>query len=368
MLFYFPLESYKARYTCQLSAKGVGWLESRWIENNIPYTRVEPNIETHDSISSGSVLDACQRGIYSCHQVAEFLKMLQNGQVTSNDVLYFDDFWTPGLEALPYAFNLTGINPRIYGLLHAQSVDINDFTYKMLPWIRHIEKGYGACFDGIFVSCDALQDAVLRGGIGSPGNVFKTGLPFNSDRVRDYFPNKWRYIEKKEQIVFSSRWDTEKDPLFFLKVAQNFADFEPHFKFVITTSHEKLQSNDQKLLEALNQYLKRNSNLEVRENQTKEQYYTTLLESKFQFNCAHQDYISWTLLEAITCSCIPIYPNYLSFPEFLSEEYMYDKGDPGDAVNTILSFELESHDPYLFSVVEKQNETWRRMAQIMGVI
>jgi glycosyltransferase involved in cell wall biosynthesis len=179
------------------------------------------------------------------------------------------------------------------------------------------------------------------------------------------FPADYKEIEKKNQVVFSSRWDTEKDPKTFLKVAEWFGDWDTSYKFVITTSHEKLQSNDKDLLNALKAYDR--CNLEVRENQSKQDYYHTLLESKFQFNCAHQDYISWTLLEAITCGCIPIYPNYLSFPEFLPDHYMYDKGDIGDAVNLIQSFEDESFDDELMEIVYHQDNSWLRMADIMEV-
>lgn len=371
MLYYFPLESYKTRYTCQLSAAGhQGWLESRWIENNVSYKRIEPTAKyKSSSIKSGSVLDACQRGIYSCEQIALFLRHLQNGLVTNDDVLYFDDFWTPGIEALPYAFELTGIKPKMYALLHAQSVDEFDFTFKMLPWIRHFEKGVASILDGIFVSCELLADLVYKQGLCEADKIHITGLPYNSNKVKEiYFPKNYKNIEKKNQVVFSSRWDKEKDPNFFLKVIAyiNNGNLHSDTNFVITTSHETLKSNDNNLLRILNTLKEVHANIEIRENQSKEDYYKTLLESKIQFNCADQDFISWTLLEAITAGCIPVYPNFRSFPKILPETNLYDKKDVKSAATTITDFLLPKDESFIpKNLVEEQDKSWEKMWHVM---
>lgn len=385
MLYYFPLEAYKARYTCQLSAAGhQGWLESRWLENEVPYKRIEPSI-AHEpiNIEHGSVLDACQRGIYACGQTAEFLKYLQSGLVTSDDVIYFDDFWQPGVEALPYAFELTGIKPKMYALLHAQSVDEFDFVFKMLPWIRHFEKGIASILDGVFVSCELLADLVYKQGLCEADKIHITGLPYNSSKVKEiYFPQDYQNIEKKNQVVFSSRWDTEKDPLFFLDVIDRInelkypIDYEHKINFVISTSHKKLKSNDEYLLSILEDALAEFPNLEVRNNQTKEDYYKTLLESKIQFNCADQDFISWTLLEATTAGCVPVYPNYRSFKNLLPDKVSYSKHDVSSAMDVILRLieddlfykEVTNKNKYkedFQSIVNYHDSAWERMWHVM---
>ena len=371
MLYYFPLESYKARYTCQLSAAGnQGWLESRWLENEVPYKRIEPQIKHYPSnIEHGSVLDACQRGIYACEQTAEFLKYLQSGLITSDDVIYMDDFWQPGIEALPYAFELTGIKPKMYALLHAQSVDEFDFTFNMLPWIRHFEKGIASILDGVFVSCELLAELVYKQGLCEADKIHITGLPYNSDKVKEiYFPQDYKNIKKKNQVVFSSRWDSEKNPLFFLDVIDRINELghEDKINFVISTSHTKLKSNYPILLDLLDKGLKRYSNLELREDQTKEQYYQTLLESKIQFNCADQDFISWTLLEALTANCIPVYPRFRSFIQALNPRYLYEKNDTESAAEYILKYIDKNIDPVdAFVLVDKHDRSWQKMWHIM---
>lgn len=365
-IFYFPLEPYKERYTIQLSAAKTGWLESRWIENKIPYERVEGQpLKDHCNIDIGSVLDANNRGYWACSQIMSFLSLLNTSIVTSKDVLYFDDFWHPGISALPYSFHLTGINPKMFAMLHAQSVDIHDFTYPMRHWMRHFEKGIASILSGIFVTSTCLYDLCLYEGIGTKKNLHIAGLPFNSKQVMTFFPSA--QISKKRQVVYSSRWDKEKRPDIFLKIAEKTIKKDPSIKFIITTSSEKIKSNDRDLLLILHIYLKKYpNNIILRQNQTKEQYYKNLLESKIQINTADQDFVSWTLLEATLAGCRPLYPYYLSFPEVLNyrADLMYVKNDIDDAVNKILTF-MDSPKENWSWIYERFDKSWERMLAAM---
>ena len=363
-IFYVPLEPLKERYTVQLSAAKTGWLERRWIENNIPYHRVDGETLTSE-IQHGSVLDAHGRGYWACSQIMELLHLLHDGLISSDDVIYFDDFWHPGISALPYSFAITGKWPRMYAMLHAQSIDRFDFTYPMRDWMRHFEKGIGKVLSGIFVTSTCLRDLVVYAGIAPDEKVFIAGLPYNSEEVRTHLP---RVLPKrKKQVVFSSRWDSEKDPLTFLNIVRQVGAVRPDIKFVITTSAAHLRSNDPFLLKELQSYMAVWKNLEVREGQTKEQYYATLLESAIQLNTADQDFVSWTLLEATTCGCRPLYPYFLSFPEALAYDHtlMYSKGDSREAAHMIIHNidQPESRD-YSW-VYRKYDKSWERMFNIM---
>lgn len=363
MLYHFPIEPYIERYTAQLCGEGVnGWLESRWIESNIPFIRIAPD-NKQIPIKNGSVLDACRRGIWCSEQNKMFLNLLNEYAITSDDILYFADFWHPGIEAFAYAFHIMGIKPKMFAFCHAQSVDENDFTFEMLPWIRHYEKGNGAILDGIFVNCQALKNLLVKQGIAATRKIHVCGHIYNSDKVKELFPSYSEHIVKKNQVVFSSRWDKEKDPLLFLKLAAYYRHIDPEMKFIVSTSSPTLRSNDPYLLHELNKY--EFDNLEVRTDQSKTDYYGLLLESKFQFNCAHQDFISYCLLEALTCKCIPIYPNYLSFPEVLPREYLYDKGDYMSAVALLYSYQDEQFDPKLEYIYKTHDITWELMLRTM---
>jgi len=366
-LFYLPLESYKERYTCQLSAPETGWLERNWMKEGVNYTRVEGDSNLASSlITDGVVLDSTNRGMWCCSQIKNLLSHLKAGHITSDDVIYFDDFWTPGFSALPYAFHLTGIQPRMYAMLHAQSIDKFDFTYDMRHWMRHFEKGTAKCLSGIFVTSTCLRDLCLYHNVGHPGNVFLTGLPYNSEEVESHFP-KHVPLKADNQVIYSSRWDKEKDPGFFMDVIERCIQLKIDVNFLITTSSEKLRSNDSALLERLQNLINKYPYVvKLRENCSKEEYYTNLLESKIQMNTADQDFVSWTLLEATTCGCRPLYPNFLSFPEALNYnyDYMYEKNDVTSAVLALKKALSAAISDYSH-IYKPFDNSWKRMLSIM---
>lgn len=410
-LFYMPLEGYRERYTMQWSAPKTGWLERNWIKAGVDYVRIDPAVEADGStkppttIKTGSVVDGVGRSVYCFNQTKMLLRMAERGEVTSDDVIYFDDFWTPGIEALPYAFHLLGIKPKMYAFLHAQSVDKYDFTHPMKNWIRPFEQAIANCLDGIFVCCPTLKKLVTgevdetgpvlmcsKGiAIGTNANkVHVTGHPFNSEEVMERMPDWYKFYMgdesvakkyvlkhpgRKNQVVWSSRWDPEKNPEFFLKVAQLSFAKKLDAKFVVCTSAPKLRSSDPKLLDRLRDYMYLFPNVELRENLTKEEYYAILCESKVQFNSASQDFVAITLLEASVAGCYPVYPKFRSFPETFQhqDEYMYEHLDVDDAYDAIATL-IEPSEGLLWSVDQiksrdwihtRFDDSWKRMLNVM---
>lgn len=366
-LWYVPLEAYKERYTIQLSAPKKGWLERNWIKRGINYKRIDGQKNFAASeISDGTVLDAVNRGMWCCSQIQQLLWHLHNGDITSDDAIYFDDFWTPGISALPYAFELTGIKPKLYSMLHAQSIDKFDFTYPMRSWMRHFEIGIGKIMSGIFVTSTCLRDLCLYNNIGTENTVHVCGLPYNSDEVKNHFPAVHPKREQN-QVIFSSRWDKEKDPGFFMDIMENAILLNMDVKFIITTSAKKLKSNEPKLVEQLKELIAVYPKyIELRENCSKEEYYYNLLQSKIQINTADQDFVSWTLLEATTCGCRPIYPNFLSFPEALQNnyDYMYEKRNKESAIHKLQIALREPVKDYSH-IYKPFDQSWKRMLCVM---
>lgn len=333
-LFYMPLEGYKERYTHQWSAPRTGWLERRWRDLGINYVRVEGRYAGPGEIKLGCVVDGIGRSRYCFSQIDMLLSMVTNRMVTNESVIYFDDFWHPGIEALPYAFHLLGIKPKIYCFLHAQSVDCFDFTAPMEQWIRPFEKAIFNMVDGVFVCCpmlrelvyDGLQNPFIRMPSKQGGKIHVTGHPFASDEVFERMPPWYQNAinhpkldplqPRKNQVVWSSRWDEEKNPGFFLNVCLKVWELAPDTKFIICTSAVKLRSNNPHMLEEARAFEHTHrGRFEIREGLSKEEYYAILCESKVQFNCARQDWVAITLLEAIVAGCFPIYGHYRSFPE-----------------------------------------------------
>lgn len=368
----------------QWSAPKTGWLERNWIKAGVQYTRVDGmNASLLPSrIKTGVVLDAVGRSLHCFTQINQLLLAAENGILTSNDVIYFDDFWTPGLESLPYAFHLLGIKPRMYAFLFAQSVDEFDFTYPMRGWMRHFEKGIAQVLDGIFVACPYLKDLVTFGGIAPPEKVHVTGHPFSSEEVTERMPcgtgdngecASW-VMERENKVVFSSRWDREKNPVFFLQVVDNVLQRTPNAKFVLCTGSKELRSNNLQYVELARTTARLYpGRFIIKENLTKEQYYAELCSAKIQINTADQDFVPLTLLESSVAGCYPIYPYFRSFPEtFLYKPgYMYDRLNVDDCSRLVMDV-LGRNDLWTEEAIQSRawihnrfDTSWIRMLEFL---
>lgn len=378
MLYYVPLEPYKERYTMQWSAAKTGWLERRWIEAEIPYTRIDGEMgELVDRpMKTGYVLDGVKRTRWGFSQVERILNLADNGVIKTDDVIYFDDFWHPGIEMLAYNFHLMKIAPRMFAFLHAQSVDEFDFTYPMRTWMRPFEQGIAAMLNGVFVDCTILKDLVVQGSICSGHKVHVVGLPICVEEIRSRIPPLATEQPRKNHVVFSARWDWEKNPDFFLRVARQILKHRDDVKFIVCTGSKMVRSNRPSLLAKLAEAtLDFPNNIIVKQGLSKEEYYHELAQAKIQMSTSDQDFVSITLLEASIAGAFPVYPYFRSFPEVLRREqqFFYERLDVGSAVFKLLSV-LDRDDLWTPEarrergwIHDRMDTTWRRMLAFMGV-
>lgn len=366
MLYYMPLEPYIERYTYMMSCKD-GWTEDNFKKNNVDFVRIEGNSIGDGTINNGVVLDACGRSYYALSQIQKAVELINSGKITENDIFYLEDFWHPGVEALFYIRHLTGIKFKIGTFCHAQSVDDTDFSYAMRDWMRSIEQGFGKQYDFIFVTSAILQKLLIEAGVGSK-NIYNIGLPYNSKKLLSQlvdmgFTNT--EFKKENYVLFSSRFDKEKDPMFFLDLVERCPDIQ--FKLV---SPRKVISNDSTVIDRLNDVLSKCTNLKVVDtSKSKLDYYNLLSKAKVQFNCAHQDWVSWTLLEAITFKCLPLYPIWKDFPVELhnDERYLYTKRDLDDCEKKLRKLMNSTFDESINYVVEKHDNSWYNYLNTMGL-
>lgn len=98
----------------------------------------------------------------------------------------------------------------------------------------------------------------------------------------------------------------------------------------------------------------------------KRDYYQTLANAKVQFNCAHQDWVSWTLVEASMLGCSPLYPVWKDFGFELSEhpECLYEKRNLDDAeakLRKLMSMDcVDTSDVYM-----KHDRSWNNYIETM---
>jgi glycosyltransferase involved in cell wall biosynthesis len=336
-VFYFGLEPLKARYTYQLCKE---WMPATFkpYAKQLKFVEIDGEFDADQEIKVGAVLDAIGRGKYSLTQCQTFLQKIYNDEVKSGDIIFLQDYWTPGLDAIWYALDLYGIDVKVYAMLHAQSVDEYDFTYPMANWMRHYELGLDKRMSGIFVGSTIHREQLRAAGFQSPIHV--VSLPIHKEATLAKLPNYFDalahgLIKKKNVVVYSSRLDKEKNPFFMMQVAEKFLEENTVWEWHVTTSGKSFRSMMPGVIDALESLAKRQPRFKLLSGLTKEEYYLELATCKIQFNSSLQDYVSWTVIEATAFGADIVYPNFRSFPEFIAADRLYKPFDVDSAIYVI---------------------------------
>ncbi len=366
-LIYLPIEPYDSRYTEYVSVPG-GMFErcANALGVEVHSIRPDPYVR---SISVGQVLDPVKRSHWAFQQTDVLQQLIVRGEYKpETDVIYIEDFWHPGFEMIPYTMDLLNSWFPIYSFCHAQSVDPNDFTERMAWWMRGFEQAWAQVQEGIFVAAPELKQMLLAGRVAPHRKVHSTGTVWNSQYLRERYDIELDDILDKEKIVvFSSRWDVEKQPTVFCSLADLVLSDRSDIKFIVCTGNAKLKSNEPALLERAKQMQNRyGSRFQVCEGLSKQQYFDILKSAKVQFNCALQDFVSYTLLEATLCRCAPLYPKYLTFPAALHNDpaHLYDPGDFSQMQEKLYALIDGPVNDYRW-VYEKYEYSVHRMLQAM---
>ena len=330
-VWYFGLEPLKARYTYQLCKE---WMPKTFepYADRVNFVDIPGEFDEDQEIKVGAVLDAIGRGKFSLTQCQHFLQRIYNDEVKSGDVIFLQDYWTPGLDAIWYALDLYGIQVKVYAMLHAQSVDEYDFTYPMRGWMRHYELGLDRRLTGIFVGSTIHKQQLREAGFTAPIHV--VSLPIHKQATLDKLPT-WSWLDKSNVVVYSSRLDKEKNPFFMLTVAERFLETHETFEWHVTTSGKSFRSMLPGVIEAMNELAERQPRFKLLSGLTKEQYYTELATCRIQFNTSLQDYVSWTVIESTAFEADIVYPNFRSFPEFIDSSRLYTPFDVDSALQVL---------------------------------
>lgn len=314
-LFYMGLEQYEARYSLQLQ----DWNERVFKLRGIEYELVTGSeLSTDKKIVTGSVLDAHGRTYYSMLQTANLVKLMKEGKVTKDDVIFYEDMFTPGIESLPYILEQVPkkFRPKVYVRCLAQSIDPDDFVNRegMAHWMRHYEKMVDEFVSGILVASEEMVANLRIAGMKAP--IYVTGLPFGKEEVKSRVPFVKPITSREQRVGFAARWDDEKQPEFYMQLAQRFYKTRPDVEFAIFCGHPKLKSNNKQHVEFA-EYLTTSgtANFKIYTGLKKNDYYELLADSTVLFNCALQDWVSNTVSEADTFGTLTLYPAYRSFPE-----------------------------------------------------
>ena len=376
-LWYMGLEPYKARYTLQLQ----DWNEAVFKRRGIDYEIVTGETLSNDqAIVTGQVLDAHGRTYFGMSQLMNLVKKMKQGEVTNEDVVYFEDMFQPGIESLPYILDQIdpAHRPRIAVRCLAQSIDPDDFVHVwgMQKWMGLYEKMVDSFADITLASNEEMAMHMKIAGWESPiYNI--SGLAFGKEEVRGRIKGDLKPFEDRAMRVgFAARWDQEKQPDFYMDLIEAWNDnfHLPKVEFCIF-SGGKLKSNN-------DSYMQRTRDLQARglltvyEDLEKNDYYNLLNDTRVLFNCALQDWVSNTVSEADTLGSNVLYPAYRSFPETFANDAtrLYVPWSLEDAMTKLGTLLQRPHAQQgrisdwtdgcidrIIDILEGKGEEWKRM-------
>jgi hypothetical protein len=381
-LYYMGLEPYKARYTLQLQE----WNRAVFGRRNIDYVLVPGDTLSNDqAIVTGQVLDAHGRTYYSLTQMANLVKMMKQGEVTKDDVIYFEDMYTSGIDSIPYILKQVPkeYRPRVYVRCLAQAIDPDDFlhVWDMQGFMRKYEEMVNEFVDGVLASNEEMVMHMKVAGWKAPiYNI--SGLAFGKSEVRSRVSGDLKpFDQRKMRVGFAARWDQEKQPDFYMDLieewnrrhdANNLGD---RVEFAIF-SGAKLKSNNDSYM-ARTRDLQAQGLLTVYEDLEKNDYYNLLNDTRVLFNCALQDWVSNTVSEADALGCNVLYPAYRSFPETFANDRdrLYIPWSLEDAIRKLMVLLTRPHANMgrvsdwtdntidrICDILDGQGEQWLRMS------
>ena len=375
-LYYMGLESYMGRYTLQLTE----WNKRVFDRRGLDVVYVPGvTIDNTQAISVGQVLDAHGRSYFGMSQMMNLVQLMKNGEVTNEDVIYFEDMFQPGIESLPYILDQVTADqrPRVYVRCLAQSIDPDDFVHVwgMAKWMGLYEQMVNEFVTGVLATNEEMVAHMRIAGWHAPiYNI--SGLAFGKQEVLeriDGADNIRPFHERQLRVGFAARFDQEKQPGFFMDLAEQYQATDPSVRFAIFQGGPLRSNNPEYVARA--RKLADAGLLEIHENLNKNDYYALLNDTRVLFNCALQDWVSNTVSEADTLGCNVLYPAYRSFPETFANdpERMYIPWSMTDAMNKLDPLLVTPHTSMgrisdwnngtvdrIVDIIEGSGEKWNR--------
>ncbi len=323
-LFYMGLESYEARYTLQLTE----WNRRVFDRRGLDVVYVPGStIDNTQSISVGQVLDAHGRSYFSMSQMMNLVQMMRNGEVTNEDIIYFEDMFQPGIESLPYILDQVpeSQRSRIYVRCLAQAIDPDDFVHVwgMAGWMSTYEKMVNQFVTGVLATNEEMVAHMRIAGWTAPiYNI--SGLAFGKEEVLERIGgvgNMKPFTDRKIRVGFAARFDQEKQPDFYMDLIEMYLAQGRHrdnIEFAVFQGGPLRSNNVRYILRA--RELENQGRLKIYENLKKNDYYALVNDTRVLFNCALQDWVSNTVSEADALGCNVLYPAYRSFPETFADD------------------------------------------------
>ena len=367
-LYYMGLESYEARYTLQLTEWNRRVFDQRKL--NVVYVP-GLNLDNSQKISVGQVLDAHGRSYFAMSQMMNLVRLMQQGEVRHDDVVYFEDMFQPGIESLPYILDQVPASqrPRIFVRCLAQAIDPDDFVHVwgMASWMATYEKMVNHFATAVLATNEEMVAHMRIAGWTAPiYNI--SGLAFGKEEVLERIggaENIRPFADRPLRVGFAARFDQEKQPGFFMDLIEMTRELtDLPIEFCVYSGGELRSNNPEYIRRARD--LEARGELKIFDNITKNEYYQHLNNTRVLFNCALQDWVSNTVSEADTLGSNVLYPAYRSFPETFANDpnRLYVPWSIDDAYHKMLNL-LQAPHHNMGLISDWNNATVDRVVDII---
>lgn len=235
------------------------------------------------------------------HQI-KIIKNIKEIKFNNEDVIFFSDFWFPGLDLIK--LYLDSLNIKIYysSFLHGASFVEGDLMSN--SWCSHIENAWMDIYDSILI-----QTEYSRTNIRNNAHFEKcviVGSPFNSNQ---YTNNEI----KKYDIIWPHRLSEDKGFTEFL----NLLDYLTQYKVIVTVPFSKNTKND-------NIELLKTKNVTISFDSKNEVHKTNISSAKIVLSTAKQETWGYAVMESVAAGAIPIVPNKACYPYLYSDMFRYN--------------------------------------------
>jgi hypothetical protein len=317
-------------------------------------------------------------------QMMNLVRLMQQGEVTSEDVVYFEDMFQPGFESLGYIMNQVDEKhrPRIYVRCLAQAIDPDDFVHVwgLQKWMDLYEKMVNemvAFSGGAVLATNEEMVAHMRiaGWTAPIYNI--SGLAFGKAEVLERIGGSSQitpFGDRPRRVGFAARFDQEKQPGFFMDLIEMYSELTSEPCEFAIYSGGPLRSNNPEYVERARR-MEAQGRLKIYDNISKNEYYAHLNNTRVLFNCALQDWVSNTVSEADTLGANVLYPAYRSFPETFANDpnRLYVPWSIDDAYHKMQNLLREPHHNMglisdwndgtvdrIVDILEGKGEQWNR--------
>lgn len=326
-LIIVPIESIESRYTGMMNDK-LKFYADAWIYPDWTDTKIE----------TGQFLDVNKTSIFKSMQLQILATMFKDKKIKNGDKFLIADIFFPGIEMLRYLADLQDIKIEIYGINHAGRADKYDFVQKLGYWAKYSETGYHSICNKIFVGSRNHMQNVMKYFHIHSDYIVATGQVWDSQYILNKYEIDMCNIIKEDYIIWPHRWCEEKNADFLIELAE----YLPEYKFVITAGIPLQISNLP-------------SNILVKDNLTKKEYYDIFAKAKWYLNTSLQETFGYTIQEAIVFECNIIAHDFAAITEMVPSKNLYKTKEDIKAMLTkkliVPKFWTEKHDSNLSRIL-----------------